>query len=88
MRKLCPVCNGKGRVPDPTIEGPWCYAGPNGERWPMVICQNCWGEGWVGVPDNPGPAKPKPIYTINRNYTNEYFCEMSSSGTGVESHWN
>ena len=52
MRKLCPVCGGKGTVNDPKIGGPMGYYNPQtGDSWPQVICQNCSGSGWVGLPD-------------------------------------
>ncbi len=44
---LCPTCNGKGRIPDPTIDGPLSYCGPDGEGWPLVTCRTCNGTGWV-----------------------------------------
>lgn len=52
MRTICPVCNGKGTVNDPTYFGQFmAYCGPNGESCPQVQCQNCSGQRWVGEPD-------------------------------------
>ena len=48
MRKLCPTCGGNGSIPDPKYYGvPLLYCGPNGEGCPYIICQTCWGSGWV-----------------------------------------
>lgn len=57
MRTKCPVCGGLGTVNksfgDGMVMG---YCGPNGERWPQEICQNCGGAQWVGSPDNADPV--------------------------------
>ena len=48
MNILCPTCSGKGSISDPKcVSQSMCYCGPNGEAMPQVICQTCWGEGWV-----------------------------------------
>ena len=48
MRILCPTCNGTGTISDPKCIGKcMCYSGPNGETIPQVMCQSCWGSGWV-----------------------------------------
>ena len=50
MRKLCPVCNGKGTVDDPMwATRPIWYV--TGSSCPQIQCQNCFGTGWTGVPD-------------------------------------
>ncbi len=44
----CPTCKRKGRVIDPKCIGkPISYCGPNGERFPTVVCRTCKGEGWI-----------------------------------------
>lgn len=47
MRKLCPICHGKGTIDDPKCVGQMSYCGPTGEAWPQVYCQTCSGSGWV-----------------------------------------
>lgn len=45
-RTICPVCNGKGRIPNPKSLGgevPFCRE---------ITCPNCQGEGFIGIPDN------------------------------------
>ena len=51
MRTYCPVCSGKGTIDDPKCLGVvMAYCGRNGERVPQIICPNCWGAQFVGVP--------------------------------------
>lgn len=44
-RKVCSVCNGRGKIPNPRGEGKAIYL-------PEIECLNCNGEGFVGIPDN------------------------------------
>jgi len=55
-RKICPVCNGIGKIKNPKANGeviPY-------DKW--IICPNCSGEGFVGIPDN--LLIKKPFYNI------------------------
>lgn len=64
MKKPCPTCRGKGSIDDPTINGPMCYNGPNGETWPQVLCRTCSGTGWVvevGYCIYPDHYPPEPM---------------------------
>lgn len=46
MRVRCPMCGGKGSIPDPKYEGvPMEYVGPHGERCPEKTCPACFGTG-------------------------------------------
>ena len=56
-RKICPICNGKGKINNPKGNGKAIYL-------PEIECPNCNGEGFVGMPDNV-PIK-KSIYINNR----------------------
>ena len=48
MKILCPTCGGKGSIPDPICDGKcMCYCGPNGESVPYILCQTCYGSGWI-----------------------------------------
>jgi DnaJ-class molecular chaperone len=55
-RKICPTCNGRGKIKNPKTMG---YYVPYMKD---IICPNCNGEGFIGSPDN-FPVK-KPIYKI------------------------
>ena len=41
----CVTCNGKKTVPDLSQGTAMCYTGPNGERWPEMLCPTCFGTG-------------------------------------------
>jgi len=47
----CPVCGGKGFIPDSTKS---VY---NKNTWPK--CHGCKGKGWVSVSDYPNPNLPR-----------------------------
>jgi DnaJ-class molecular chaperone len=47
MIKLCPKCNGKGKIPI-DFSGPMYYYNPNtGESWPHKKCDICDGKGAI-----------------------------------------
>ena len=50
LRVLCPTCSGKGSINDPKCMNlTMGYSGSNGEIIPQVICQSCYGTGWVNA---------------------------------------
>jgi len=52
-KKVCPTCNGKGKIDNPKkMSRTMMYCGPNGEYFPQMDCPNCKGKGFVGQPDN------------------------------------
>lgn len=47
MTVLCPTCHGRKTIDDPTIRGSMAYYDAQGNTWPQVCCQTCFGTGWV-----------------------------------------
>ena len=66
MHKTCNACGGVGKIYEPmpagTIMG---YSGPNGEKWPMIHCNNCFGSGFI--PDDSVDVKANIIIRIEGN---------------------
>lgn len=50
-KKICPLCNGEGKIRNPKDK----YGG-------RIICPNCQGEGFVGLADNPFIKNKFDIY--------------------------
>jgi DnaJ-class molecular chaperone len=46
-RKLCPVCHGTGKIRNPKDTGNVIAFDK------FIVCPNCNGDGFVGIPDNP-----------------------------------
>jgi len=52
VKITCPVCNGRGRVPDRSYVGLMAYYDPStGERGPHVTCPACGGTGLQEMSD-------------------------------------
>ena len=52
-RRLCPICNGKGKIINPKVGE---YDLPYDRS---ITCPNCNGEGFIGFPDNPFSIKKR-----------------------------
>ena len=51
MKIACPVCNGKGSLPNPAYVALRNITDRNVTNWPNIQCLNCYGSGWVEIPD-------------------------------------
>ena len=59
--QTCPICNGKGRIPDPGYDPQL-----TGTRH-KVTCHGCHGRGWIEVADTYPPQGPWSIKWGKKN---------------------
>lgn len=71
-RKICPVCNGRGRIRNPKART-GTYIPYDNE----IECPNCQGEGFVGIPDNISPKRN--FYTQTKSQTKPFSIKQGES---------